>query len=190
MSRASLITLHIPTAVRLCARPACAAASAAMAIRAWFHPCATGSPPLSRCGILPSVTIRGRRGRTAFSLGSRYCLLPGSRRRSRVWVRKAASRTETLVRSSASEEQGSHTPLLGSANPPTRVRLPLSPPGQMPGNTKSREPFLIKARLMDAPTGKLAALWLLRSGTILDRLRCPRLMRMGAPETGLMIDLA
>jgi hypothetical protein len=55
--------------------------------------------------------------RMRLSLIEYLCLLPGPRRRSRVWVRQATQNQQTLIRNPAKGEQGSESPPSGPARP-------------------------------------------------------------------------
>ena len=51
------------------------------------------------------------------SIGMPLCLLPGPRRRSRIWVRQATKNQQTLTRNPAKGEQGFESLGSGPANP-------------------------------------------------------------------------
>ena len=58
-----------------------------------------------------------KRGTMVVRRGPRYCLLPGPRRRSRIWDRQAAKNQQTLIRNPTKGEQGSFSPQSGPAKP-------------------------------------------------------------------------
>jgi hypothetical protein len=56
--------------------------------------------------------------RIGLSIGIQLCLLPGPRRRSRVWVRQATQNQQTPIRNPARGDQGSESPRSGPAKSP------------------------------------------------------------------------
>jgi hypothetical protein len=76
-----------------------------------------GSHPYPRVPAWTRLQTPSERSRIELPRGIQLCLLPGPRRRSRVWVRQATQNQQTLKRNPAKGEQGSESPTSGPAKP-------------------------------------------------------------------------